>query len=66
MLLVAGAVLNVVVAWEIVVRLEGYDVDSALFGAEQLELEEFRWWWMAHAPDGYSHGIRLGRCPRPG
>ena len=52
--LLAGAVVNVGVAWAIAAHLETFDIDWVFDGRVYLEDPESFKWWTTHAPDGFA------------
>ena len=52
--LLAGAVVNVAVAWAIAAHLETFDIDWVFDGRVYLEDPESFKWWTTHAPDGFA------------
>ncbi len=52
--LLAGAVVNVAVAWAIVAHLQTFDISWVLDGVDLEHPESFKW-WTTHAPDGFAN-----------
>ena len=52
--LLAGAIVNVGVASGIVIKLEKYDIDMALYDAVELDDPKALEWWGDHAPRGFA------------
>ena len=52
--LLAGALVNVAVAWGIVAHLETFDISWSFGDVELDDPESFKWWTM-HAPDGFAN-----------
>ncbi len=68
LLLLAGAVVNVAVAWGIVFPLENHQIDVVPRGAVELDDPASFRWWTEHAPTGFAQSAEtvVARSPVPG
>ena len=62
--LLAGAAVNVAVAWAIALHLETFDISWILPGVDLEHPESFKW-WTTHAPDGFVNRVAVVMLSSP-